>query len=355
MCLAYESLVESDRIRELREMGMTAIPRTRWSPPSLYQKVQRRLDAYLNINRKAPWLSAIEAFGPDVVCLSHGNTYELFDESGIAGWLQESGVPRVHVCQLNTEFFSPGEALRKRAIEVYERAYKVLFVSEENRKTTIRQLGAEIGNAAVIRNPVNLLSREAEPFPSGATTTLQMAVVARLDIKYKGHDLLFEVLSEPVWRTRNWCLNLYGDGMDREHICRLINLFDLGGRVKLHGHVTDVRSIWRTNHIQVLPSRAEGTPLALVEAMLVGRPAVVTDVGGNAEWVEEGRSGFVAEGCTVRSLRGALERMWDAREDLSVMGQRARAFALAHVDLNPGATLLQYLRDTSVARGFDRD
>ena len=54
-----------------------------------------------------------------------------------------------------------------------------------------------------------------------------------------------------------------------------------------HGHVSDVRGIWYDNHLLVLPSRCEGTPISLVEAMIWGHPAVVTGVGGNAEWVTE--------------------------------------------------------------------
>ena len=52
-------------------------------------------------------------------------------------------------------------------------------------------------------------------------------------------------------------------------------------------------------------------PLALVEAMLCGRTAVVTDVGGNAEWIEDGETGFVAEAATAKSFGAALkERGW---------------------------------------------
>ena len=60
------------------------------------------------------------------------------------------------------------------------------------------------------------------------------------------------------------------------------------------------------NHLLVLPSRAEGTPIALVEAMICARPAVVTDVGGNVEWLEDdpyrlgGRCCMVFFRCVVR-------------------------------------------------------
>ena len=81
------------------------------------------------------------------------------------------------------------------------------------------------------------------------------------------------------------------------------------------------RGIWKENHILVLPSRYEGLPLVLVEAMWCGRPAVVTDVGGNAELCRDRQTGFVAQSATLASVAEAMERAWEARSDLEADGQ----------------------------------
>jgi glycosyltransferase involved in cell wall biosynthesis len=78
-----------------------------------------------------------------------------------------------------------------------------------------------------------------------------------------------------------------------------------------------------------------------MEAMVCGRTAVLTDVGGNLEWITEGKNGFVADAPTLRSFGAALERAWDARENWSELGMRARETALAQIDDAPGETLLQ--------------
>jgi glycosyltransferase involved in cell wall biosynthesis len=83
--------------------------------------------------------------------------------------------------------------------------------------------------------------------------------------------------------------------------------------------------IWARNHALAVPSRFEGLPLALVEAMMCGRPAVVTDVAGNSEVIEDGVTGFLADAPTVRSMESALERFWAQRNDLERMGQVAAA------------------------------
>jgi glycosyltransferase involved in cell wall biosynthesis len=65
----------------------------------------------------------------------------------------------------------------------------------------------------------------------------------------------------------------------------------------------------------------EGLPLVVVEAMLCGRPVIATDVAGNAEVIENGVTGFLADAPTVASLGEALERFWARRADAQMMGE----------------------------------
>jgi glycosyltransferase involved in cell wall biosynthesis len=156
-----------------------------------------------------------------------------------------------------------------------------------------------------------------------------------------------EVLDSPIWRGREWRLRLYGAGRDRQYLQTLAQHYGIAEHVEFCGHVDDIRSIWELNHLLVLPSRGEGTPLALVEAMLCGRPAVVTDVGGNTEWMQDGRTGFVAEAPTAKSFGAALERAWLAREHWQEMGIQARNDALAKFDKSAGKTLLSMLLEAA--------
>jgi glycosyltransferase involved in cell wall biosynthesis len=93
--------------------------------------------------------------------------------------------------------------------------------------------------------------------------------------------------------------------------------------VELVGFVDDIEQLWSCYHALVLPSRFEGMPLALVEAMLCGRPCIVTDVGGNPELVRDGVNGFLAKAPTVEFLDEAMNRAWENRHRLREMGQRA--------------------------------
>ena len=103
-----------------------------------------------------------------------------------------------------------------------------------------------------------------------------------MDLAAKGQDLLLQTLALPEWWDRPVELNLYGAGGHEPALRRLARMLQVKN-VHFRGHVNNVRAIWEQNHLLVLPSRYEGLPLALVEAMWCGRP-----VGGDGCWRERG-------------------------------------------------------------------
>jgi glycosyltransferase involved in cell wall biosynthesis len=84
-------------------------------------------------------------------------------------------------------------------------------------------------------------------------------------------------------------------------------------------------------------------PLAALEAMLCHRPVIATDAGGNAELIDDGHTGFLAAGPTVRALSAALERTWTHRADLPAMGRAAGHRLRARLPRDPGAELATHL------------
>ena len=89
-------------------------------------------------------------------------------------------------------------------------------------------------------------------------------------------------------------------------------------------------------------------PLALVESMWCGRPAVVTQVAGNTEVCVDNETGFVAPAPTVSLLADTLQRAWDRREDWQSMGQAARARAESLIPKDPIALFAEKLRSCAV-------
>ena len=96
----------------------------------------------------------------------------------------------------------------------------------------------------------------------------------------------------------------------RDGLERMTRQFGISDRVVMAGHIP-VDKIWTENEVLVMPSRYEGLPLAIVEAMLCGRTIVATDVAGNSEIIDDGVTGFLAKAPTPPALLEALERLWE--------------------------------------------
>ncbi|RYD98297.1 MAG: glycosyltransferase [Sphingobacteriales bacterium] len=260
--------------------------------------------------------------------------------------LRNSKVPLVTIDQVNWEYTRSFDDYGAGLIaEGHQLARLNLFVAERNRTVLERFLAAPVLNSRVVRNPVNLSETGVLPWPPSGI--VQIATVGNLLVNHKGQDLLLDVLRGHLWQQRDWHLNFYGTGIDRVYLERLCIFYDLQTRVTFHGKVADVRAIWVQNHLLAMPSRLEGTPLSMVEAMLCGRPVLMTDVGGNAEWVRDGHNGFLAEGANTTSLARTLERAWALRQHWPELGRQAFEDAQKRYDPSAGATLADLLVDAA--------
>jgi glycosyltransferase involved in cell wall biosynthesis len=264
----------------------------------------------------------IAARSPDFVVINDGAPFPPLD---LLEACAAKRLPFVIVVHCNQYFWWPADDLAERYRAVLGGALRCYFVSDANRRIAEKQIGTELPNAEIVRNPFNVDYNASPPWPDARRDgDLRFACVGRLEPAGKGQDVLFEVLAQPAWATRNWRLHLYGNGQNRDVLKRCAQRLGLGDRVVFEGFVTDIEKVWSLNHVLVMSSRIEGLPLALVEAMLCGRPAVVTDVAG-AEVIEDGVSGFLAEAASVGSVGDALERFWTRKEEARNIGAAAAA------------------------------
>jgi glycosyltransferase involved in cell wall biosynthesis len=264
-------------------------------------------------------------------------------------WLRycvAKGLPFVTISQSNSVGFWPFDDYAAELRELMPTALRCFFVSNANWRLFEYQIGTSLPNGEIVFNPFNVDVDAAPPWPPlTEETELRLACVARLHPPSKGQDLLIEALAGPDWDRRPWHLTLYGDGPMKTSIQRLINRFDLDDRISLSGFVHPIENVWAENHALVLPSRYEGMPLVIVEAMLCGRPAVVTDVASHAEIVHEGTNGFLATAPTVGSLRDVLERVWINRMNLEQMGKEAARSIRATVPRDPEGIFAEKIKD----------
>ena len=340
--LTYEWDPVPEPINRLIAVGMTHWVDPRPASSGMARRVAQGLRRCVWRQKTAPlpeiWRRVLE-WRPDFVCVSQGSAYDGALCPDIFRFLIESAVAYGVICQHNSEqILLSDEEKRTKVAEYYRSSPWVAFVADGNRRKAERELGIRVANAIVIKNPVNLRDKSRVLWPCDGPARL--ACVARLDATAKGQDLLFEVLASNRWQSRDWRLRLYGGGPDNEYLKRVRNMFGLTEQIEFAGHVADIRRIWADNHLLILPSRSEGTPLSLIEAMLCARPALVTDVGGNAEWISEPTTGFIADAPSTRSLDAALERAWETRDRWPTMGEKAHEQACHQIDQAPGESLV---------------
>jgi glycosyltransferase involved in cell wall biosynthesis len=137
-----------------------------------------------------------------------------------------------------------------------------------------------------------------------------LAIVANL-IPYKGHADLLDALSQIAARLElPWALLVVGrdDGIGSALRC-MAQKGGIADHVRWLGSRTDVPAILEASDAGVLASHQEGFSNALIEAMAAGLPMVVTDVGGNAEAVLDGETGYVVPPRDAGRLAEAILRL----------------------------------------------
>jgi glycosyltransferase involved in cell wall biosynthesis len=158
-----------------------------------------------------------------------------------------------------------------------------------------------------------------------ADAPLRVLAIGRLTY-YKG----FEHLVAAAARAKQVQVDIVGTG-DREKALRA-QIVELGldARVSLHGGLTDSRlhELLRQCDCICLPSieRTEAFGMVLLEAMLYGKPTVVSDVPGSGMgWVvEHGATGIKVESANPEALAHALNHLQEHRAEARAMGQRGR-------------------------------
>lgn len=193
----------------------------------------------------------------------------------------------------------------------------------------------------------------APALPATRPGELSLALVGRLTA-WKGQDVALRALAA-LRRTRpDLCLSLhlYGASLfesDADYVERLHGLIAAEGlaeRVHLHGHVDDVVARL-AQHDAVLHTSVRPEPFGqvIVEAMAQGRPVVVTDAGGAAEIVTDGRDGLRVPPGDVGMLAASIVRLADdpaLRRRLGAAAhERAADFSYAEVLPRWEAVLLE--------------
>jgi glycosyltransferase involved in cell wall biosynthesis len=268
-------------------------------------------------------LSVGAAFEPDAVVTR-----------GVSGQLVGEAIARraraVHVMNEHTPLTPDGGLVpprpHQRALTrlVAGRVDTVVAVTRRQ-VPPLESLGYPRGHIEVVPNGV--FERDVqgvEPSPElrsdrGSSDQFVVLCVAGLRPE-KRVDLFVDAVAAARRENPAICGYVAGEGPERERLERLTE----GSGVTLLGARRDALELIRAADAVCLPSEAEALPMSVLEAMALERPVVATDVGGTAEQVIDGETGYLVPAGAREPIRRALLALAGEPERARAMGAAGR-------------------------------
>jgi glycosyltransferase involved in cell wall biosynthesis len=180
-----------------------------------------------------------------------------------------------------------------------------------------------------------------------------ISMVARFDTQ-KDHMTLLRALAELTsWA---WTLRLIGCGPLMHAVEQLATELGIRHRIEFLGERADIPELLSNSQIFVLTTHWEAFPISILEAMRAGLPVVATDVGGIAEAVEDGTTGFLVPPSDYRRLKQSLSVLLEQPSMRVLQGEAGhrRFHKDFEVDSMVTSTLAMYGDMVAASDGIER-
>jgi glycosyltransferase involved in cell wall biosynthesis len=162
--------------------------------------------------------------------------------------------------------------------------------------------------------------------------------VGRL-VGIKRYDVLVDAVARLKGNTPLKLL-IVGDGPCRHDLLDLIVRYGLQEDVRILGYRDDIPKLLSLSDCFVLASDSEGLSYSILESMAAGIPAVVTDVGGNGELVQQSESGYLVPRRNPFTLSERIRETISDRDNCRRLGEAARRRAMQYFSID--RTVEQY-------------
>jgi glycosyltransferase involved in cell wall biosynthesis len=274
-----------------------------------------------NVARVLRLRALVKELHPDVVVafMTEANVIALWACSGVPVVISERN-------QLNRPGLGIVHKLVRRASYTFARA---LVVQTEDIAEWARQRYRI--PIHIIPNPIQLRPRR----PLRKDGDVRFLVSLGRLVPQKGFDILIRSFGALAGRHPDWQLIIYGEGPDRTFLEHLRMESGYAERISLPGLTNDSVGALRQASLFVLPSRFEGYPNVLLEALAVGLPVVATACpGGTAEILKQGQHGMLVQPDDVSALTAALDVMMSSSAPNKAFASHARHAVAEHdIDL----------------------
>ncbi len=327
----------SDLRRELEAIGIPleimASPRQPWSVKlakellrglfSLFPRLKRRqlhaIERLWRINPLARRIAARLKSGEfDLLYLNNQPSSNL--EGYLAGEL--AGVPVVQHARIAAGLIPEEAAVVNRV------ARCIVCVSAGVRDNLVAQ-GVAPALCRVVYNAIDGSQSLPDPIPLPACPAGAVVIgsVGSL-IRRKGNDQLLRAAAGLLGEAQAFHLCLVGEGPERAALEGLCRELGIEGRASFAGFQARPMEWMAAMDVLVLASASEGLPRVILEAMLLGKPVIATDIVGSRELVAHGETGLLYPDGDVEKLAAALDQLIRSPETRRSMGMAGRSRVL---------------------------
>lgn len=214
-----------------------------------------------------------------------------------------------------------------------KRCDEVWFVSSTQADHWLRKMPFLSGGYRVIHNGIDLEHFDPERFRSNGRALREQMGIANEEIVLccvagfrteKLHNVLIKAFDKVSRDSVPVRLLLAGVGPTQPNARALVDALGLNDVVEFLGSLTDVRPLLAASDVKVLVSAAETFSMAMLEAMAMGLPVITTSVGGAAEAIDDGVSGYLVQPDDVDSLAAKISNLITDKALRRSIGKRAR-------------------------------
>jgi glycosyltransferase involved in cell wall biosynthesis len=217
---------------------------------------------------------------------------------------------------------------------------RVWFVSKTQQDLWIRRMPFLENYATVVHNGIDCVEFDPSRFrKAGLQLRAEHGIPAAARViccvagfrPEKLHEVLIRSIRDFEELSNEDCfLLLAGSGPLQSDLESLARELGIENRVVFLGEVSDVRLVLAASDCKVLASEAETFSMAMLEAMAMELPVIATRVGGSAEAITEGRTGFLITPGSATELVSKLAELFSDEVQRIAMGRRARETVVEH-------------------------
>ena len=208
----------------------------------------------------------------------------------------------------------------KWILKCAKRADKIIMISDFERRSFEKMVKPrKYKNLVTIKNGVE---DEFSKYKGVECKKNSICYVGRI-VKYKGTKELVEAFDVVSEKYPNVELSIYGDGEDFEKYKKMAS-----GSKKIHfrGKTSEPLKVMAENEIFVLPSYREGLSLSLLDAAMMEKKIIASDVDGNPEVVIDKKTGLLVPAKNVEKLAEAMIYMLKNKKEAAEMAKNARKY-----------------------------